>query len=480
MRTVRSLPVEIGVGSHERLDSLSLHWSDVITNRGATDVQRSPQIEVIEPELPAGSCPYLYVWDGKKYRYVTDLLGASPAGLRLTDDRFIEADTDEIVRIGGETNVKPRDGNYYLQITDELRELLFFDQVELIVVDRPADIEVHSTSKLRPGKPFVPHELRALHNLRPLLNARRSDGSDVTADLLEVDSKHVSPVGLRPPQLRGLAEPYNVTLDFGELPIDRPLALVATGWLRFGGGMANVAASHDPTLPFPFPILEAETSEGMWQKVEVVAGAPAGKTKSIIIDLSGKLPPGTKRLRLGTAFEIHWDRIALLEFGDSASFRETRILPTAADLHWRGTSEYEDLPRSLPLTPAYERVRPVAPWLITPAGWCTRYGDVGELVTKKDNALVILNCGDELTFTFSEKQFPPKRPGDVREFFLFTSGWDKDADYHVAGGQNVEPIPWHGMDDQLYGRQKRPVIDGDWWIEKYNTRWVGPMTLRRE
>jgi hypothetical protein len=285
---------------------------------------------------------------------------------------------------------------------------------------------------------------------------------------------------LRPPQLRGLAEPYSITLDFGELPVDRPLVLALTGWLRFGGGMANVAASHDPSLPFPFPILEAETSDGAWQKVDVVAGAPAGKTKSMMIDLTGKLPAGTKRLRLGMAFEIHWDRIAMLERGDDASFRATKFPPATADLHWRGTSEYEDWPWFLPITPAYEKVRPIAPWLITPTGWCTRYGDVLELVKHKDNALVILNCGDELTLTFPAAQLPPKRPGDVREFFLFTSGWDKDADYHVEGGHTVEPIPWHGMDDQLYGKQKRPAFPNDGWISKYNTRWVGPMTLGKE
>ena len=43
----------------------------------------------------------------------------------------------------------------------------------------------------------------------------------------------------------------------------------------------------------------------------------------------------------------------------------------------------------------------------------------------------------------------------------------------------MDPIPWHGMDDQLYGRQQRPVIDGDGWMKKYNTRWVGPLTLKR-
>jgi hypothetical protein len=35
------------------------------------------------------------------------------------------------------------------------------------------------------------------------------------------------------------------------------------------------------------------------------------------------------------------------------------------------------------------------------------------------------------------------------------------------------------MDDQGYGRDERPVIDGDWWIPKYNTRWVGPWVPRR-
>jgi len=59
----------------------------------------------------------------------------------------------------------------------------------------------------------------------------------------------VSPIQLRIPQLRGLAEPYSVTLDFGPLAVERPLVLALTGWLRFGGGMANVAASHDRNCP---------------------------------------------------------------------------------------------------------------------------------------------------------------------------------------------------------------------------------------
>ena len=308
--------------------------------------------------------------------------------------------------------------------------------------------------------------------------ASQLDGTDVTALLAENDGQVVSPAKLRVPQLRGLAEPHGLVLDFGPLDVSRPLVLALTGWLRFGGGMANVAASHNPDLPFPFPSLEVEANAGVWQPVDVVVGAPAGKTKTILVDLTGKLPPKSRRFRLQTAFEIHWDRIALFERRETSDTQMTWLGASKSDLHWRGFSEFADLPWSVPLTPIYEKVSQAPNWLITPAGWCTRYGEVGELIGKKDNALALLNGGDELSLSFAAQALPPKPPGCVRDFFFYSVGWDKDSDFHVERGWTVEPLPFHGSDDQLYGRQERPVIDGDWWIQKYNTRWVGQLALR--
>ena len=125
------------------------------------------------------------------------------------------------------------------------------DSASLVVVDHPEGTRVYPTSKMHAGKPFPPHEIWTLRPVAPLRKATRSDGLDVTDALAQIDNKMVSPVRLRQAQLRGLAEPFSVTMDFGPLPIDRPLVLVLTGWLRFGGGMANVAASLDSTLPFP-------------------------------------------------------------------------------------------------------------------------------------------------------------------------------------------------------------------------------------
>ena len=479
LRTVQSLPVEIGVGKHEQLDAITVHWFD--TMLPVTDTKPDPHspLAMLELLMPTGSCPYLYAWDGKQFRFVTDILGAAPAGLRLSDNRLVEADEDEFVWIGDESTFRPRDGNYVLQVTEELREALYLDAAELLAVDHSPGTEVHTTGKLLPGKPFPPQEIVTLRNPHPLKQAARSDGLDVTAALAETDGRMVSPVRLRIPQLRGLAEPWSVTLDFGPLPADRPLVLALTGWLRFGGGMANVAASQDPNLPFPFPALEVETAGGNWKPVDLVVGAPCGKTKTIVVDLSRKLPADARRLRLSTAFEIHWDRIALLERFDGSDTRIARLVPDGADLHWRGFSEFKELPWYLPLTPEYDRAVASPRWRITPMGWCTRYGDARELIERRDDALVLLNGGDELTLKFAANRLPPKPAGQVRDFFFYSSGWDKDSDFHCEKGWLVEPIPWHGMDDQLYGQQPRPVTANDGWMEKYNTRWVGPMTLIR-
>jgi hypothetical protein len=267
-------------------------------------------------------------------------------------------------------------------------------------------------------------------------------------------------------------------MDFGPLETDKPLVLALSGWLQFGGGMANVAASLDRTVGPPFPVLEVQAQDGTWRKVETEVGAPSGKTKAILVDLSGRLPPGSRLLRLSMGFEIHWDAALLCE--RVAPARSHSLSADGADLHWRGFSAYLPQVPSHPLTPDYSRVVGVPPWDFTPAGWCTRYGDVRDLVSSSDDRLVILNGGDELTLRFDASRLPPKAPGDVRDFFLHVDGWDKDADFHVVRGDEVAPLPFHAMDDQAYGTPAQPRAPEAGWVGAYDTRWVGSAVLARQ
>ena len=502
IRTLHQLPLEIGVGQHDKLDALKVRWFDLASSLVDLPVPTNT-LTLDELTLPSGSCPYLYVWDGHEFKFVTDILGAAPLGLPVAKSHYIEADPEEFLALGGEETFPPRDGAYEIRLTEELREVLYLDEASLVAVDHPAGTVVLPTSKLHPGKPFPPHELWTLRPFAALKRATRSgtgvspvrtethrrnaratpeasDALDVTAALAKTDSQMVSPVQLREAQLRGLAEPFSVTMDFGELPANRPLVLALNGWLRFGGGMANIGASLDANLPFPFPTLEAEWPDGSWKKVDVDVGAPCGKTKTILVDLENKLPAGARQLRLTTAFEIHWDSAALCEKISVEANKRFQLTAARTDLHWRGFSEFKDLPSCLPLTPDYAKVHDGPPWRRTPSGWCTRYGEVNELVSKSDDALALLNGGDELALSFPAGQLPPKPAGFVRDFFLHVVGWDKDADFHVGQGWRVEPLPFRGMDDQAYDALTRPPTTHDAWIGKYNTRWVGPLMLGKK
>jgi Flp pilus assembly protein TadD len=478
-RTVQSLPVEIGVGKHQKLDSYLVHWSNWPQGAAEVPFNCKEPLLAVELTIQEGSCPYLYAWDGKSFRFVTDILGAAPLGLPISEGCYTEANPQELVWIGDEQSLPPHDGSYQVQITEELREVLYLDEAKLVVVDHDPSTEVHTTDKLLPSGPFPKGTLVTLHQEHPLQRAERLDGQEVTSALKAVDGRRVSPPTLRVPQLRGLAEPHGLILDFGPLDTSKPLVLVMNGWIRFGGGMANIAASLDPSLPFPFPSLEAEVAPGLWKAVEVTVGAPAGKTKTILVDLEGKLPSGARRLRLKEAFEIYWDRIALLEKEYSPATKVAFISPSQADLHFRGFSALQELPPDCPLTPDYDKVSANSCWTITPGGWCTRYGDVLPLVSARDEGLVLINGGDELTLRFSVGSVPPKPPGSKREFFLFSDGWDKDSDFHVAAGTQVEPLPFHGMRDQDYGQEKRPEFPSDALHGKYNTRWVEGQVLKQ-
>ncbi len=487
-RRVTSLPIEIGVGKHERVDAVTVQWIELTTTQEEVPATCGAPLALLEPALPTGSCPYLYAWDGERFRFVTDILGSAPLGLPIAPGKYIEADEDEMVALGNDSHFKPRGNNYVVQLTEELREVLYLDEVKLVVVDHPPGTEVHTTDQLRARRPaggFPRGEILTLGSRMALRSFERASGvspgparQDAGGTLAEIDGALVSPK-LREPQYRGLAEPLSLTLDFGVLDTRKPLVLALTGWLRFGGGTANIAASSRTDFPFPFPMIEAELANGEWKRVDVEVGAPSGKTKTIIVDLANKLPEGTKRLRLSAAFEIHWDRIAMFEKLENATSRIVRLTPTRSHLHWRGYSEFADQPWNQPLTPVYNKLKQQAPWLVTPSGWATRYGEVDELLRDRDNALAMIAGGDELTVEFSANSLPTKPESLTRDFFLFTSGWDKDSDYHVVSGTTLEPLPWHGLDDQIYGIAPRPQFTNDGWIQKYNTRWVGPRVTAR-
>lgn len=462
-RTVTRLPIEIGVGPKEKLDAVQTVWTNgVIENQIDVEPVRVP-LTIREKVVATGSCPFLYAWNGDGFRFVTDILGNAPLGLPIARDVMLPADVDEIVQVGTQRDFQPRDGVYTTQIGEEFCEVLYLDEARLIAVDHAPGVEVHSTDKVMP-EPFPPSELWAVTAAWAPMRAVGDDGVDRTRAVAKLDDVYAPSGRPLPPPFRGSCYPLVLTLDFGPLDIDRPYVLALTGWLRYGQASTNIALSQNSARPVIPPKLEAETPDG-WLPVDVVVGMPAGKTKTILADLAGKLPKGASRLRLTTTFEIAWDRIALVERTELPPASIHTLSPVSADLAWRGFSEIRVRVPSGPDTPAHDDVSDRPPWRMMMEGWCTRYGDVLELVNEVDDRVAIINAGDAVTLGFAADGLPPVPPGLVRTFFFYSLGIEKDCDHNVTDGATVAPLP---LELPL-----EPPADGSglWWL-KYNTRFV--------
>src|SRR5205823_11613623 len=85
--------------------------------------------------------------------------------------------SQEYVRIAGDA-LKPRDGRYVLQLTEELWETAYADQVRLIAVDHPDSTDVFVDERFVPPGPV---NLRLFQISRKELPLSASDerGNDV-------------------------------------------------------------------------------------------------------------------------------------------------------------------------------------------------------------------------------------------------------------------------------------------------------------
>lgn len=472
-RVVTRYPIELGIGSNTGLDSIRTVWTNgIIQQNIEVDAFPSKMIEITEPIVAAGSCPYLYAWSGSDFEFVTDLLGNSPAGLSYARGKYLPSDPTEFVKIGDIRDFPQRDGKFVLQATDELREIFYLDEARLVVADHPADVSVFSNDKIR-FPPFEDSAISAATRMRLPTRAIDARGLDCTDALAAIDSVFTDPGRPERPQFRGNVPAHSIALEFDGLNAAEHNLLALTGWLQYGDASVNISMSQSPRSEVVMPRLQALRGDGSVEEVDVVVGMPAGKTKTIIVDLSGKLPEGATALRLTTTFEIRWDRIALFERSPESSVRLTDMNLAAADLHFRGFGDiYPHVPNG-PYTPDYADPAAGPPWQIGMRGWCTRYGDVRELLDTADNEYVILNSGDEVTLSFDGAGLPPLPSGWVRELFFYSVGWDKDMDHNVRAGETVEPLPYLGMDDQAYGADDAPTApELAPWNAKYNTRYV--------
>jgi len=462
-----------GLGKHERPDAARVLWT---TGVPQNIVQPNLDSVICDKQILLGSCPYLYTWNGERFEFCTDCLWAAPLGLQLAEGVLAPSRSWEYLRIDGE-RLKPHCGIYRLQITEELWEAAYFDQIRLIAVDHPEKVEVYSNEKVGPAE-LAKHRIHTVGHRRPPLAARDKRGRDVLSTILRRDGEYLKAYDqkLGP----GWAEEHFLELDLGPFHASREAMLFLTGWIFPTGTSVNVGISQNPNFQAPRPpALWVPDAQGVWREVRPFIGFPGGKTKTIAIDLTGAFLCDDHRLRIVTGMEIYWDEAFFTVDEPEVDVQVTPLELTSAELHYRGFSRHTPDEQHGPDHYDYDQVgiEPIWPAM---EGSFTRYGAVDELLAETDDLLVIMGAGDELTLEFAAAAAP--RPGWKRDFLLYNVGWDKDADLNTVYGQTVEPLPFATMSGYPYaGDEAYPDTPRHRdYLRTYQTRQQDPSRYWRQ
>ena len=455
-----------GLGSAERADVLRVVWTNGVPQNV---IKPEANQRIVEKQVLKGSCPFLYVYDGEGYRFVTDLLWRSPLGMITSIGSVAPDQTADYVKIPD--FMAPKDGVYSLQITEELWETAYFDMVKLIAVDRPAGTEFFVDERYT-LPPYPPFKIYTVEEMRQPRSAFDHLGNDVSDALREFDYRYA--IEHEPGEYQGVVSPHAIVLDLGDVPEGEPVTLFLTGWIFPTDTGINVSLFQNPQINPVFPYLQVRDTEGEWKTVVNIIGLPAGKNKTIAIDLTGKFLSSDRQVKIATDMQIYWDA-AFFSVGDDndVPIQVTELPPDRANLHYRGFSKmYRPTPHA-PHLFDYNEVTTTGQWRDL-QGHYTRFGDVTPLLQGVDDMYVIMNAGDEMTVEFDADKLPPLQDGWVRGFILYSDGWDKDGDINTLHSQTVEPLPFHGMSAYPYPEGESYPNDPEHLRHQleYNTRRV--------
>ncbi|HEU4834498.1 MAG TPA: FG-GAP-like repeat-containing protein [Pyrinomonadaceae bacterium] len=453
-----------GLGKRTAVDAVRVLWPAGIVQAETEIANKS--LSLTELDRKPSSCPYLYVWNGERFEFVTDFMGGGEMGHLDAPGIFNMPDPDEYVRIRGD-QLRERNGRYELRVTNELEEALFLDRVQLISVAHPEGVEVYPNEGLTvPPQPFKVYSTR---DARPPLAAVDEHGHDVLSRIAVVDRQYPDDFKLH--GIRGYADEHELTLKL-DAGSSSPVKLLLTGWTDYAWSSDNLAASQSGKS-LQLPALQVKDKQGRWKTVVENVGIPVGRPQTVVVDLAGKFLSASRDVRIVTNMRIYWDQILVDTSGGNFPQRLTRLDPTIAELRWRGFSLEHSPDGRQPLTYDYKQVSFTSPWKVM-TGRYTREGDVRELLLAPDDMFVISRPGDEIELSFAADKLPPLPRGWTRTFLLYADGFSKEMDINSASPDQVGPLPFHGMSRYPYQWPERYPLDERRrrYLETYNTRVV--------
>ena len=434
-----AVEVTAGLGTASAADILRLRWpTGVLQDELELAARRSHAVDEIDRR--GSSCPVLFVWNGSRYELVSDIIGPAVVGHWVAPGERNISDPDEYVKVEG-ARVQPRQGRLSFRLLEPMEELIYLDQVRLLAVDHPADVAVYPNEYFASQPPFPVFKVIASRGAHAPLGAWDERGRDVREELLRRDRRYVT--GFELLSFTGFAELHSLELDLGEWDASRPLRLLLHGFTEYFSANSMYAA-HQAGVVAIVPYVEALDGEGHWVRVVDDMGFPAGLARTMVADLTGRLPAGTRRIRLVTNLQIYWDQILVDNTADDAPVRLTEVPLAEATLRFLGYPRQVEGNPPGDLDYVYEEVSPTGPFA-QHIGNYTRTGDVRALLAEAEDRFAIFGTGEEVALEFDPSSLPPLPAGWARDYFFFADGFVKDMDFYEAHALTVDPLPFHDM-----------------------------------
>ncbi len=448
----------VGLGQAEGIDLLRILWPTGVL-QDEIDLPKLADgravIPMKEADRRGSSCPVLFAWDGHKYKLVTDVIGAAVVGHWFTPTRRNTPNPGEWIKVDG-AQLASVDGKLSLRFIEPMEEVNYIDQLRLVAVDHPADVEVNPDERFLDDPPFASGRLVASAGTHLPVGAWDGKGRDVLDALSRRDHQFAS--GFTASPYDGFANLHGLTLDLGELKPNAPLRLLMTGYVNYFSATSLYAAWQAGVKPIS-PYVEAQMPDGSWQRVSGEAGFPAGLERTIVVDLTGKLPAGARRIRLMSNLEIYWDQV-LVDQSSDAEARTSEVPLSGATLHFRGYPKQMEGASPGDLDYDYDRISLTGPFQHQRGNY-TRVGDVTELVKGIDDRYAIFGSGEEIAAEFDSTKLPGLPAGWKRDYFFYANGFVKDMDWWDASPFTVSPLPFHGMSKYPYPETEKFPDDSD-------------------
>jgi Tfp pilus assembly protein PilF len=428
-----------GLGAEREADVIRLLWPTGVL-QDELEIRAHKDAVITEIDRRGSSCPIVFVWNGEKFEFLADMIGPGIVGHWIAPGKRNTPDPDEYFKVDGK-QVQVKDGRIRFRMVEPMEELDYLDQARLIAVDHPPDLEVYPNEHFASEPPFPKFEVIASDSAHALAGAWDDKSRNLLPLLAERDKKYVANFADEP--YAGFAVMHWIELDLGEWDAQKPLRLLMDGFTDYFSASSMYAAWQAGISPVP-PYVEAQDDGGNWVRVVDDMGFPAGLSRTMVADLTGKLPPGTRFIRIRTNLKIYWDRIRVDNSSPDLPVKLTEVPLAEAKLGFRGYPRVVEGKPVNDLSYIYEEVSATGPYS-RQTGNYTRYGDVTDLVRKPDEEYVIYGSGDEIAVDFDATNLPDLPDGWTRDYFFYADGFAKDMDFYAAYGDTVTPLPFHAQ-----------------------------------